>query len=542
MHPHLLLILDGYGIAEDPSVSAIDAARKPFLDALFAAHPRGTLRASERAVGLPVGQMGNSEVGHMNLGAGRVVFQDLVRIDAAIEDESFYANAVLVDAARHARTSGTRLHLVGLVSDGGVHSHVSHLIAMLELARREGLRDGDVLVHVITDGRDTSPTGAGDRFIPMLEAAMRETGVGRIATVCGRYWAMDRDRRWERTERAYLLLTANADTPAAAPPPVDAEASGTADPAHPATAPGTVARFDTAAEALAASYAAGVTDEFVAPAVIGEGGVIGDGDALVVFNFRADRARQIVRALTDPDFGTDGTGFARQSVPKHLHVATFASYDEAFDVPVAFPKQNLTQTIGEVVSAHGGRQLRAAETEKYPHVTFFFSGGREAPFEGETRILVPSPKDVATYDLKPEMSVVALSEAVAARLVNDPVEFAVVNFANADMVGHTGVFEAAVAAVEAVDSAARVVVEAALKAGYGVTILADHGNADKMRNADGSPHTAHTLALVPHVVIHPRVTGAPRDGKLGDVAPTILTMMGLPVPPEMTGEVLVEMG
>ncbi len=515
MHPHLLLILDGYGIAEDPSVSAIDAARKPFLDALFAAHPWGRLRASERAVGLPVGQMGNSEVGHMNLGAGRVVYQDLVRIDEAIEDGSFFETAVLVAAAQHAWARGTRLHLLGLVSDGGVHSHIAHLAALLELAQRQGLAPDQVLVHLITDGRDTSPSGAGDRYAADLDEAIARAGVGRVATVCGRYWAMDRDRRWERTERAYRLYTAGEG-------------------AHAATAEG----------ALGASYAAGTTDEFVEPTVVGEGGVISDGDALIVFNFRADRARQIVRALTDPAFGTDGPvgfsgGFARAIVPADLHVATFATYDESFGLPVAFPKQNLAQTIGEVVSAHGGRQLRAAETEKYPHVTFFFSGGREDVFPGETRILVPSPQDVATYDLKPEMSVRELAAAVATRLVDDPVDFAVVNFANPDMVGHTGVFEAAVAAVEATDAAARVVVGAALAAGYGVTVLADHGNADKMRNADGSPHTAHTLALVPHLIVHPRVTAPPRDGRLGDVAPTILTLMGLPVPPEMTGEVLV---
>ena len=464
-------------------------------------------------MGLPVGQMGNSEVGHMNLGAGRVVYQDLVRIDEAIDDGSFFANGVLVDAVRHARDAGTRLHLLGLVSDGGVHSHLTHLAALLDLAAREGLPADRVLVHVITDGRDTSPTGAGERYIADVEAAMARAGVGRIATLCGRYWAMDRDRRWERTERAYRLYTQN-DAPHAL----------------------------TAAGAIAASYANCITDEFVEPVVVGAGGAIQDGDSVVVFNFRADRARQITRALTDADFGTDGSGFARSAVPQNLHVATFATYDEGFGLPVAFPKQNLTQTLGEVVSAHGGRQLRAAETEKYPHVTFFFSGGREEPFAGEDRILVPSPKDVATYDLKPQMSLPELAAAVAARLVDDPVDLAIVNFANPDMVGHTGVFEAAVAAIEAVDAAARVVVEAALGAGYGVTLLADHGNADKMRNPDGSPHTAHTLALVPHLIVHPDVAAAPRDGKLGDVAPTILTLMGLPIPPEMTGEVLVDRG
>ena len=506
MTPHLLLILDGYGIAEDPSVSAIDAARKPYLDRLFATYPWGRLRASERAVGLPVGQMGNSEVGHMNLGAGRVVYQDLVRIDEAIEDETFYANLVLVGAVRHAQVTGGKLHLLGLFSDGGVHSHLAHLVGLLGLAAREGLGADRVFVHAFTDGRDTDPHGAGEQYVPAFEAAAGRIGVGRIATVVGRYYAMDRDKRWERTERAYRLLTEGVGTPVAS-----------------------------AADVLAASYAADVTDEFVEPALVDPAGLVGDGDAVVFFNFRSDRARQLTRALTRDDFD----GFMRPVRPQNLHVACFAEYEADLGLPVAFPKQNLTQTLGEVVSAAGLPQLRAAETEKYPHVTFFFSGGREDPFPGEDRVLVPSPKDVPTYDLKPAMSLPELADAVATRLAETPYALAVVNFANPDMVGHTGVFEAAVAAIEAADAATERVVEAALAAGYGVTILADHGNADRMRNADGSPNTAHTLALVPHLIAHPAVTAPPRDGKLGDVAPTILHLMGLAAPPEMTGEVLV---
>ena len=507
MKKHLLVILDGYGIAEDPSVSAIDAARKPFLDALFATHPWGRLRASERAVGLPVGQMGNSEVGHMHLGAGRVVYQDLVRIDEGIEDGSFYANPVLVGAARYAARAGTTLHLLGLLSDGGVHSHLAHAVALLELARREGLGREQVLVHAFTDGRDTDPHG-GVGYVRAFEAEAARIGVGRIASVCGRYWAMDRDHRWERTEKAYRLL-----------------------------AEGVGERFATATAALEAAYAAGVTDEFAEPAVIGreeQDGRIAPGDAVIFFNFRSDRARQLTRALALESFD----GFARAVRPEPIHYATFATYDEAYPFPVAFAKQNLSQTLGEVVAAAGLPQLRAAETEKYPHVTFFFSGGREAPFEGEERILVPSPK-VATYDLQPEMSAPELAARVAEAITERDYALVVLNFANPDMVGHTGVFEAAVAAVEAVDAAARVVIEAALARGYSVTVLADHGNADKMRNEDGTPHTAHTLALVPHLIIHPSVTAPPRDGRLGDVAPTILHLLGLPIPDAMTGDVLV---
>lgn len=505
--PHLLVILDGYGLAEDPSVSAIAAAKTPYLDRLFATHPWGRLRASERAVGLPAGQMGNSEVGHMNLGAGRVVFQDLVRIDTAVEDGSFYANPVLREAVATAMARGTKLHVFGLFSDGGVHSHLDHALAVLELAKREGL--ANVWVHAFTDGRDTDPRGAGDAYVRRFEARAAEIGVGTIATVVGRYYAMDRDQRWERVERAYRLLTE-----------------------------GVGERFETAQAALDAAYAKGETDEFVTPCVIDPRGLVEDGDVVVWTNFRADRARQLTRAFVVDGFD----GFARAVRPR-VDVVGFAHYDDAFGLPVAFAKQNLGDTLGEVVAKGGLRQLRAAETEKYPHVTFFFSGGREEPFAGEERVLVPSPK-VATYDLQPEMSAPELGEAVAQKIASgaadgQPFDLVVLNFANPDMVGHTGVFEAAVAAIEAVDRAAERVIETAIRQDYSVTVLADHGNADKMRNPDGSPHTAHTLALVPHLIVHPDVTAPPRDGKLGDVAPTILHLMGLPIPEAMTGTVLV---
>ncbi len=515
---HLLLILDGYGLAEDPSVSAIAAAETPYLDHLFASYPHATLEASGRAVGLPEGQMGNSEVGHTNLGAGRVVYQEITRIDKAIEEGEFLGNEEAASAARHAKAGGSVLHLMGLFSDGGVHSHLRHLYALLELAKHEGLGAEQVVVHAFTDGRDTDPRG-GARYVRAFQQQAREIGVGRIGTVVGRYYAMDRDHRWARTKAAYCLLTASCASDFASDV------------------------FDDPAEALEASYAKGVTDEFVEPVRVRGTPPVSDGDAVVFFNFRADRARQITRAFTDEAFDAFERGTPRGR-PLRLHYVTFTPYDEAFALPIAFPKVNLTDTLGEVVARAGLTQLRAAETEKYPHVTYFFSGGREEPFERERRILVPSPK-VPTYDLQPEMSAPALAEAVAGALRTDrarggPPDLVVLNFANPDMVGHTGVFEAAVRAVEAVDAATRVVVEAALAEGYTVEIIADHGNADKMKNPDGSPHTAHTTALVPHLLLRDGFGGPVRPGKLGDVAPTVLTLMGLAVPEAMTGEVLVE--
>ena len=512
-HRHLLLILDGFGIAEDPSVSAIAAAETPFLDGLFAQYPHSTLEASGLAVGLPEGQMGNSEVGHMNLGAGRVVYQEITRIDKAIADGEFFENDVLREAAQHAKKNGTRLHLMGLFSDGGVHSHVRHLYALLEIAKREGLGRDDVIVHAFTDGRDTDPRG-GAGYARDFQHRAEEIGVGRIGTIVGRYYAMDRDNRWERTKAAYCLLTASCASDFASDV------------------------FDDPVEALEASYRRGITDEFVEPIHLRGTPPIADGDAVVFFNFRADRARQLTRAFTDPDFdhferGTEGNR------PLDLHVVMFTPYDEDFDLPIAFPKVNLTDTLGEVVERAGLTQLRAAETEKYPHVTYFFSGGREDPFEGEARVLVPSPK-VPTYDLQPEMSAPELAREVAEALHEQQPDLVVLNFANPDMVGHTGVFEAAVKAVEAVDAAARVVVEAAQGEGYTVEIIADHGNCDKMKNPDGSPHTAHTTVLVPHLILRDGFDGPIREGKLGDIAPTVLTLMGLDVPAAMTGDVLVE--
>ena len=509
---HLLVILDGWGIAEDPSVSAVDQADTPFFDGLMAEHPHGVLQASGRPVGLPDGQMGNSEVGHTNLGAGRVVWQEILRISKAIEDGSLYDNEPLVAAAEHARENDQKLHLMGCFSDGGVHSHLEHLYGLLELARRKGLAPEQVCVHAFTDGRDTDPHGGVD-YVEEFREAAADVGVGRLVSIVGRYYAMDRDERWERTEWAYRLLTE-----------------------------GTGEDFDDPEAALKASYEDEVTDEFVEPRRIrvddedafGDRGTrVEDGDAVVFFNFRADRARQLTRAFTEENFA----GFDRERLDD-LHFVMMTPYDEEFDLPVAFDRVNLENTMGEIISRRGGRQLRVAETEKYAHVTYFFSGGREAPFEGEDRIVVPSP-EVATYDLQPEMSAPEVADRTEAALADTDYNLGVLNFANPDMVGHTGDFDAAIEACEAVDAAARQVIEAARDHGYSVSVIADHGNADKMRNPDGSPHTAHTTALVPHVILKDGFDGPVRDGKLGDVAPTILALLGEEVPDSMEGEVLI---
>ena len=510
---HLLLILDGYGIATDTSVSAIQQANTPFLDSLFSTYPHATLEASGLSVGLPDGQMGNSEVGHMNLGAGRVVYQDITRIDKAIQDGSFFENQVLRDAVEHAATNESKIHFLGCFSDGGVHSTLTHLYGLLQLCKNQGLKDGQVCVHAFTDGRDTSPTG-GLKYARAFNREAERIGIGAIASVVGRYYAMDRDKRWERTKLAYDLLTGTD----------------------------SVLTFDSVEEAIQASYDEEVTDEFIMPRRIHNdaissysksGALIEPNDAIVFFNFRADRARQLTHAFTQDSFD----GFNRERLA-NLHYAMFTPYEATLDLPIVFPKVNLQQTLGEVIASKGGTQLRAAETEKYPHVTFFFSGGREKEFEDEDRILVPSPK-VPTYDLQPEMSAPELSKRVAEAMAETAYNLVVLNFANPDMVGHTGVFEAAVKAVEAVDKATKVVVNSAMANGYSVSIIADHGNADKMKNPDGSPHTAHTTNLVPHLIIKEGFNGPIKDGKLGDIAPTILSMLDESIPEEMDGDVLI---
>lgn len=501
----ILIILDGWGIAPDTRVSAIDAASTPFMDSLYPKYPNSRLDASGLAVGLPEGQMGNSEVGHMNIGAGRVVYQDLVRINKAIEENELDSHPVLNEAFAYALKNNRPVHFIGLVSDGGVHSHIGHLKGLISLAHRKHVQN--VFIHAFTDGRDTDPkSGAG--FIRDLQQHLQQT-TGKIASVVGRYYAMDRDKRWERVKLAYDLLV------------------------H-----GQGAQFTDAVQAIEQSYSEGVTDEFIKPVVIAENGkpvaIIQPNDVVICFNFRTDRGRQITQVLTQKDFPE----YNMHKMP--LYYITLTNYDDTFkDVKIIFDKDNLNNTLGEVLAKAGKKQIRIAETEKYPHVTFFFSGGREEPFEGETRILCPSPK-VPTYDLKPEMSAYDIKDRIIPELQKGEADFICLNFANPDMVGHTGVFEAAVKACEAVDDCAGQVTHAALENNYTVLIIADHGNADCMINPDGSPNTAHTTNPVPCILVDKSLKGRLKNGKLGDIAPTILSLMEIPVPSEMTGKVLFE--
>jgi len=496
----LLMILDGWGIAKDKSVSAIDAAETPFMDDMLGKYPHSTLEASGLAVGLPEGQMGNSEVGHMNIGAGRIVYQDLVKISNAVKDESIGTNEVLQNAISYSKRENKAVHLIGLVSDGGVHSHVDHLKGLLNVLAREKIEN--VFVHAFTDGRDTDPQGGVDYLTDLLNHMEKSTGS--LASITGRYYAMDRDRRWERVRLAY-----------------DALVNGVGD------------KTDDPLGALRKSYEDGVTDEFVKP-IICTDAKVEDGDVVLCFNFRTDRGRQITQALTQEDFPEHGMH------KMDLHYVTLTNYDNSFrNVHVMYDKDNLVQTLGEVLAQEGKKQIRIAETEKYPHVTFFFSGGREEPFTGETRILCPSPK-VATYDLQPEMSAADIRDKIIPQLNSKSANFICLNFANPDMVGHTGVFEAAVKACEEVDRCTEAVVNTALENDYLTIIIADHGNPDIMLNPDGSPNTAHTTNLVPFIVVDNEFNSDLKSGKLGDLAPTILTFMGIAIPEEMTGETLIE--
>ena len=496
----MLMILDGWGVADDPSVSAIDQANTPFVDSLYEQYPHSKLEASGRAVGLPVGQMGNSEVGHMNLGAGRTVYQMLERINIFVEQGELQQKKVLQEAFSYAQQNGKPVHFIGLVSDGGVHSHINHLEGLCSAATAAGVTN--VFVHAFTDGRDTDPRG-GKEYIEELEQHMAHT-TGKIATVIGRYYAMDRDRRWERTKLAYDAMVHGQGTP-----------------------------VTSATEGIQASYDQDVTDEFIKPLVVMEGGqpvaTIQEGDVVLCFNFRTDRGRQITEALTQRAFPEQGMK------PLSLHYVTMTQYEESFtDIPILFEAQDIKQVMGEILADHGKKQIRIAETEKYPHVTFFFNCGREEEFEGETRLLCPSPK-VATYDLQPEMSAYDIRDSIIPELKKQEVDFVCLNFANADMVGHTGVFEAAVKACEAVDECAKDVITAARQNGYSVIVIADHGNADRMKNPDGSPHTQHTTVLVPCILVDDDYSGSLKDGKLGDISPTILELMGIPQPEAMTG-------
>jgi 2,3-bisphosphoglycerate-independent phosphoglycerate mutase len=507
VRPAVLLILDGFGCRDDSPDNAIARASMPNWRRLLASCPHTSIDASEHAVGLPAGQMGNSEVGHLNIGAGRVVYQDFSRIDVAIEEGDFARNPALTDAVAAAKAGGGAVHLLGLASPGGVHSHERHIAAMIDLAAAGGA--ARVLVHAFLDGRDTPPRSAAASLAFLGRACARHPAA-RIASICGRYYAMDRDKRWERTAAAYDLL-------------VDGRA------AHDAPTP---------QAALDAAYARGESDEFVLPTAIldasGRRATMDDGDVVVFMNFRADRARQITRALTDPAFD----GFPRRRAPKLARYVCLTSYgDEFAALAVAFPPQSVANGFGEYVSKLGLRQLRIAETEKYAHVTYFFSGGVEAAYPGEDRILVPSPK-VATYDLKPEMSAVEVTDRLVAAIRGGEYDAIVCNFANGDMVGHTGDFDAARRAVETLDACISRVVAAAREAGGEVMITADHGNAEQMFDAaTGQPHTAHTLNRVP-LVYAGRPAAIAGGGSLRDIAPTLLAVMGLPAPAEMTGRSL----
>ena len=499
------MILDGWGIGTDDKVSAIKAAKTPFIDSLYSKYPNSKLEASGLAVGLPEGQMGNSEVGHMNIGAGRVVYQDLVRINNAAQDGSLAKNETLVKAFDYAKSNGKSIHFIGLVSNGGIHAHINHVKAMCNGAKDNGVEN--VFIHAFTDGRDTDPK-SGKGFLEDLQNHMNET-TGTIASITGRYFAMDRDKRWERVKLAY-----------------DAMVNGTG------------VHTQNPLDEMQASYDNNVTDEFIKPIIKCDSdgnpvGKIASGDVVVCFNFRTDRGREITEVLSQNDMPDQGMR------KLDLYYVTMALYDQKFKgVKVMYSKDNLSNTLGEVLEANNKKQIRIAETEKYPHVTFFFSGGREKEFEGEKRLLCPSPK-VATYDLQPEMSAGDIRDAIIPELKNKEVDFVCLNFANPDMVGHTGVFEAAVKACETVDGCANEVVDVALANGYSTIIIADHGNSDIMMNADGSPNTAHTTNLVPCILVDNEFTGEIKNGKLGDLAPTILTLMGVSIPKEMTGDVLV---
>ena len=507
--PVLLVILDGFGCRPERADNAIAQANKPNWDRFWKHAPHTLIHASESEVGLPKGQMGNSEVGHLNIGAGRVVYQEFTRIDHAIESGYFYSNPALLNAVHLARDHDKTLHVLGLLSDGGVHSHESHFHALLELAAREGL--SKVCLHVFLDGRDTPPKSA-EVYLRRLTEKIEQIGVGHIASMIGRYYAMDRDRRWQRVKAAYDLLT-----------------QGRAE-----------YRAATPLAGLEAAYARDETDEFVkATAILPPDGApvtMEDGDAVVFLNFRSDRARQLSRPFIEADFSE----FEREALPRLSIYCTLTGYSDDFDVSVAFPPERIRNGLGEYIANLGLRQLRIAETEKYPHVTFFFNGGEEVSFPGEDRVLVPSP-DVATYDLKPEMSAFEVTDKLVAAINSRQYDVIICNYANPDMVGHTGDLGAAIKAIETVDTCLGKVVEAQLARGGEVLVTADHGNAELMRDATtGQPHTAHTMNLVPFMYIGRRQAVMAETGALKDISPTLLKMMGLPQPAEMTGEALVQ--
>ena len=501
--PLALIIMDGFGLADFEYGNAVRAAKTPNLDRYFRDYPHTQIGASGMDVGLPDGQMGNSEVGHTNIGAGRVVYQELTRITKAITDGDFFENEALLGAIENCTRQQSALHIMGLLSDGGVHSHNSHLYALLEMAKRHGLTE--VYVHCFMDGRDVAPT-SGKEHIAELEQKMEQLGVGKIATIMGRYYAMDRDNRWERVEQAYAAMVYGAGVINAC-----------------------------TCEVMQSSYNAGITDEFVVPTTCIQGAEIKPGDSVIFYNFRPDRARELTRALVDPDFA----GFKRRDPNPKVHFVCMTQYDASMpNVYVAFRPQALTNTFGSVLEQHGLKQLRIAETEKYAHVTFFFNGGVEAPYQGEDRALIPSPK-VATYDLKPEMSAFEVTDEMLARLDSGKYDVLILNYANCDMVGHTGILDAAVKAVEAVDTCLGRVVDKIVALGGAALITADHGNADKMLEKDGTPFTAHTTNPVPLIIAgYTCRLLPPGQGRLADLAPTMLELLGIAQPSDMAGKSL----
>lgn len=498
----MLMILDGYGLNPETEGNAIAAARKPHLDSIFADYPHTSLKACGSYVGLPDGQMGNSEVGHLNIGAGRIVYQDLSLITRAVEDGSFFENKAFGKAVEHVKKTGGTLHLLGLLSDGGVHSHINHLLALIDMAAREGI--DKVSVHCFLDGRDVPPRCAV-KYMDMLTEHMEKTGVGRVGIVSGRYYAMDRDKRWERLEKAYDAMTLCEGMKASC-----------------------------GREAIEAAYERGENDEFVLPTAVEGMLPVCDGDSMIMFNFRPDRAREITRAFVDPDFD----GFDRKKKVSDLCYVCMTQYDALMPgVELAFPPETPENTLGEYISSLGLTQLRIAETEKYAHVTFFFNGGVEEPFPGEDRILVPSPQ-VPTYDMQPEMSAPQVTEKVLEALDTGKYDLIILNFANADMVGHTGSMEAAVKAVEALDGCVSQIVSKVLDQGGRILLTADHGNADQMTDGEGNVVTAHSLNDVPLVNISADAEALEEGGRLCDIAPTLLKLMGLEIPEEMTGRPL----
>lgn len=490
----ILMILDGWGHSPDPKVSAIDNANTPFIEALYKNYPNAELRTDGLHVGLPEGQMGNSEVGHMNLGAGRIVYQDLAKINLAVQNHTLKNEKPLIDAFNYAKTNNKNVHFLGLVSNGGVHSHTSHLRGLIEAAQENGVQN--MFVHAFTDGRDVDPK-SGKKYIQDLQNFLSNTNA-KLASVVGRYYAMDRDKRWERIKLAYDLLVN-----------------------------GIGEKSTDLVESIQKSYDENVTDEFIKPLLAADGQTIQDDDVVIFFNFRTDRGRELTEALSQTDFHEQNM----HKLP--LYYVTLTNYDDTYNnVHVIYDKDNITETLGEIVSKAGKKQIRIAETEKYPHVTFFFSGGREEPFEGESRILKNSPK-VATYDLQPEMSAFELKDALVPELQNGEVDFVCLNFANGDMVGHTGSVPAAIKACEAVDVCVKEIIETALANNYTTIVIADHGNCETMINPDGSPNTAHTTNPVPVILVDNDKINI-QSGVLGDVAPTILDLMGIAQPEAMT--------